>query len=309
MTDRFLKAYKVLIVSTFFLIALGGSVRAMNAGLACPDWPLCFGDVIPDFHIQVYFEFIHRVIAGFVSLALLILNIKILRTPGVSRSIKAVAVLSWILVSIQIVLGGLTVLWQLHEKVVATHLGLGTGFFAVLIWIYTQLKPKLLESPQNWAKFRGLALLVLIAIFGQIILGGLVASHYAANVCPEFPLCHGQWIPTLSGAIGLQIIHRLGAYTLFVIVVGFGLYVLKTAQDPRAKKYAFLLMAGLVLQIFIGIANVVFQAPPLITVAHLATGAALLGLALRFYCLATIAAERSRVGVGLYTRLSSAKSF
>ena len=308
MSTQFLRSYKILLFTVFFLIALGGSVRALDAGLACPDWPLCFGDIIPDFHVQVYFEFIHRAIAGLITIALVVLNYKIIRHPSVAKSVKAVAIFSWILVSIQIVLGGLTVLWQLHEKVVAAHLGLGTAFFATLLWIYTSLHPKLQSEPQNWAQFKWPSLFVLLAIYTQIILGGLVASHYAANVCPEFPLCHGQWIPTLSGAIGLQVIHRLGAYALFVVVMAFVVYVLKTASDPRAKKYAYWLAAGLFLQILIGIANVIYKAPPLITVSHLATGTALLGVALRFHCLSAVAGDRLRTGVGLYTRLSTTKS-
>lgn len=302
-----MKSYKYLIVSTLFLIALGGSVRAMNAGLACPDWPLCFGDIIPDFHIQVYFEFIHRVIAGLVTIGLIYLNIKIIRNPNISKSIKGVAIFSWLLVSIQIVLGGLTVLLQLHEKVVAAHLGLGTAFFATLIWIYTSLKPKLVSEYEAWAQYRWPSLFVVLAIYTQIILGGLVASHYAANVCPEFPYCHGSLVPTLSGVIGLHVIHRLGAYTLFVIVMAFVFYIFKTTKDKRAKKYALALSLGLLAQIFIGIANVIFQTPPLITVMHLSAGALLLGLAVRFHCLSVIAYEKSRSGVGLYTRLSTSK--
>lgn len=307
MSTKFLKAYKALMLTTLFLVALGGSVRAMNAGLSCPDWPLCYGDLIPDFHPQVYFEFIHRVVAGLITLALIALNIQILRNPNMSRSIKTVAVFSWVIVAVQIVFGGLTVLWQLHEHVVAAHLGLGTGFFATLVWIYTRLNPKLQSEPNQWARLRIPSLFVTCAIYTQIILGGLVASHYAANVCPEFPLCHGEFIPTLSGAIGLQVIHRLGAYTLFVIVMTFSIYILRTVTDERAKKYAYLLMVGLILQILIGISNVVFGTPPLITVLHLLTGASLLGLSVRFHCLSVAASEKLRTGVGLYTRLSEPK--
>ncbi len=308
MSEKFLKAYKTLVFATLFLVALGGSVRAMNAGLSCPDWPLCYGDLIPDFHPQVYFEFIHRVIAGLIAIALIVLNYKIIRNPNISKSIKAVAIFSWILVAVQIVLGGLTVLWQLHEKVVAAHLGLGTGFFACLVWIYTSLNPKLQSQPANWAKYRLPSLFVVVAIFGQILLGGLVASHYAANVCPEFPLCHGELIPTLSGMIGLHVIHRLGAYTLFVVVAIFAAYVIKTSGDERAKKYAYFLISGLMLQICIGIANVIFTTPPLITVMHLFAGASLLGIAIRFHCLSVVAADKLRSGVGLYARFGEAKS-
>lgn len=314
MTTRFLKSYRVLVFSTLFLVALGGSVRAMNAGLACPDWPLCFGDIIPDFHPQVYFEFIHRVIAGLISIALVVLNIQVMRHPNISKGIKYACAFSWVLVLTQIIFGGLTVLLQLHDKVVATHLALGTGFFATLVWIYSRLqldqvpveKSKEPTFLSEIARYQAPALLVLIAVYGQIILGGLVASNYAANVCPDFPYCHGQFIPTLSGAIGLQVIHRLGAYTLFVIVSAFTFYVIKTARDQRVRRKALLVFGLLALQIFVGISNVLYQAPPLITVAHLAIGASLLGVMMRFYAQASFAAQSFRVD--LPSRLSRLES-
>ena len=86
-------AFKWLVVATFALIALGGSVRVMNAGLACPDWPLCFGDVIPDYHPQVYFEFIHRVLAGLVSIVFAgLMYLLLFRSTAPSR-LKRLAVL------------------------------------------------------------------------------------------------------------------------------------------------------------------------------------------------------------------------
>ena len=66
---KFIRVYGLLCAAIICLIALGAATRAMNAGLACPDWPLCFGDIIPDFHPQVYFEFIHRVLACLIALA------------------------------------------------------------------------------------------------------------------------------------------------------------------------------------------------------------------------------------------------
>ena len=62
------KWYAALCTEIFILIALGGGVRAMDAGLACPDWPLCFGDYIPDYHPQDFLEFIHRALAGLVGI-------------------------------------------------------------------------------------------------------------------------------------------------------------------------------------------------------------------------------------------------
>ena len=68
MGKYFPQIISVLIFLTLDLMLLGAGVRTMDAGLACPDWPLCFGKVIPDYHFGVYLEFLHRAIAGLVSL-------------------------------------------------------------------------------------------------------------------------------------------------------------------------------------------------------------------------------------------------
>lgn len=273
----FYTGLKALVIEVFFLIALGGSVRIMNAGLACPDWPLCFGAVIPDYHPQVYFEFIHRALAGVVSIITAVLFFRLWRSQaplGLKRFFAAAVVL----LLVQVVFGGLTVLMQLHSKVVAAHLGMGTGFFALLLALYLRLKepnpPGASKGFQYWSVF------VTAAVFMQIILGGLVASHFASLVCTDFPTCHGQWFPTFSGIIGLHVIHRLGAYFVFAVVVA-NLMIAYRSQNTRAKNLAWIMFALLCLQIGIGIANVLLYTPPLIAVAHLATATGILSIAVR----------------------------
>ncbi len=299
---RFLKAYKYLIWTTLALIALGGGVRAMDAGLACPDWPLCFGAIIPDYHPQVYAEFLHRALAGLVAIATVSLNWFLIRSPKVSKGLKALCWFSLVLLMAQVVMGGLTVLLQLQAKIVTTHLALGTGFLATLLWIYFSVRPQgSTQERQTFAPSQGLkimSLVALAAVYGQILLGGLVASNYAAHVCPSFPLCHGQWVPTLQGAIGLQVIHRLGAYTLTLIILALLVWVwreLRDKEDPLSREFkawSRWLLVALLVQMGIGIANVLLFTPPLITVLHLTFGAVLLGLALRMVYMSWVTAQR-----------------
>ncbi len=120
-----------------------------------------------------------------------------------------------------------------------------------------------------------------LAIFGQIILGGLVASHYAATVCTDFPTCNGAWFPTFSGVIGLHIIHRLGAYALFAIALANLFFMVKKSGSLRLRKLGIGNFAMVLTQVGIGIANVLLHTPPLIAVLHLAMATAILSLAVR----------------------------
>ncbi len=280
MSARFLKVYKILCILVFCLVALGGAVRAMNAGLSCPDWPLCFGDFIPDYHPQVYFEFIHRCLAGFVGLVTVTLSVLVIRSNQVKNNVKSLSVFVIVLLALQILMGGLTVLLNLREQVVATHLALGTAFFATLVWIYfclrVDLKPVLQEREPRGAKL--ISNLAVMAVYMQIILGGFVASNYAALACTDFPLCHGQFIPTLRGIIGVHVIHRLGAYAVTLVLVSYVAYLLRGYRLHSIRRAAYGLLGGITLQLILGISNILLMRPPLITVLHLATGTAILGL-------------------------------
>lgn len=300
----YISAFSILVISIFGLIALGGSVRLMNAGLACPDWPLCFGDVIPDYHPQVYFEFIHRVLAGLVMIATTTLFIFLWRSR-VPRVLKQVAVGAMILLLTQAVFGGLTVLLALHSKVVAAHLGMGTGFFALMLWIYLNVKNGSRDEAKVDGAFqliprwvRVVAVGLLLAVYGQILLGGLVASHFASLVCTDFPTCHGEWFPTFSGIIGLHVIHRLGAYTVFTLILAGWLVLRSRVREfPRFKMLGAWMFALVCMQVVIGIANVLLHTPPVIAVAHLAVGTAILGIAVRLLFEASSPLSMSAKGV------------
>lgn len=273
-SPKLASAYGWLTLEIWLLIALGGGVRAMNAGLACPDWPLCFGDVIPDYHPQVYMEFIHRAMAGMVAIVSVILTVLVWRNKRLPKSLKWLSLGALVLLAAQIIFGGLTVLLLLHANVVAVHLLLGASFFALNLWMYMSLKGEGVEvAPMSVGLYRFIRVVAGLVVL-QILLGGLVASNYAATVCAEFPLCAGQWIPTLHGPIGLQVMHRLNAYltTAAILVLYF--------WSGRSRTAGWLVV-GVLFQMGLGIANVLLYAPPLITVLHLATAIGILALVCR----------------------------
>ena len=299
----FLPVLNGLVIEVFLLICLGGSVRLMNAGLACPDWPLCFGDFIPDYHPQVYLEFIHRAMAGLVSITTGILIVFLFAARNVPVGVKRIGLFAVLLLLTQIVFGGLTVLLALHSNVVAAHLTMGIGFFLLLLWIYLTLKRQaeagqLGQAYAHLAKGEGAAapskaitvpakikrwcIFLFCAVYVQIILGGLVASHYASLVCIDFPKCQGEWFPTFSGIIGLHVIHRLGAYTVLALILANRFAGKRSTEtNGRMKKLAGLMLMFVLIQVCVGIANVLLLTPPLVAVAHLGVGTATLSIAMR----------------------------
>lgn len=283
----------VLLLVTFCLISLGGAVRAMNAGLACPDWPLCFGKVVPQFDIQVFYEWIHRKIAAAVGLTTITFAFMIFRSRAATPRVRLAMGLAVLILACQVILGGLTVLKLLHFGVVTAHLGFGVAFFGTLLWTGFLLKQDLAEASkpaQDSAPMPlGFLLIVFfstVLVYGQILLGGLVSSNYAGLACgTEFPLCNGEWIPTLNGIIGVQVLHRFGAYLVVVTILSLFQVIRKNKNadwsSPQLQKLGRGIAMATLTQIGVGIANVKFGIPPVVTVIHLAVATGILAMLLR----------------------------
>lgn len=300
---RFLKWLRSLIGMIVTLMALGAYVRTMKAGLACPDWPLCFGKVIPDFHFGVWLEFIHRVDAALVALVFFGCCLYALRAKAVPRATRRAAVVGLVLLLVQILMGGLTVLWLVRHVVVTTHLMLATFFLCSVLWMINTVDPRI-EFPERPVMktpfgFRLAVVILPLAILFQIFLGGLVASTYSGSVCVDWPLCNGQWVPTWQGAIGLQVMHRFLAYALAagILVLWLVLRSNSRRNQPWATKQLVRLSRLGVLVVFaqlvVGVANLLLYIPPALTVVHQSVAMILLGVSLRLFFVArAIATEK-----------------
>ena len=273
---RFLKpALVALVVGIFLLIALGGLVRNAGAGLSCPDWPLCFGHVVPPMNVQVFLEWFHRLVAGSLGIVLLAVSIYVFVTPALRARLGVLCALALALLAAQIVLGGLTVIGLLSPKWVTSHLAVGLAFFATLLMIalraYSWDKA---GSRKATSQHRGLASAAFVVVYLQAILGGLVSSNYAGLACPDFPTCFGAWVPPFEGLVKFQFLHRLGACVATIAVLGL------FAATRRRTTLAWALPALLSVQIFLGVGSVIWQLPLPMSVAHLAVAALLLATTL-----------------------------
>ena len=300
----FYNVMRVLLVLIVLLMALGAGVRTMNAGLSCPDWPLCFGKVIPEFHVGVWFEFVHRAYAGLVSIIFLSTAIYAIRSPVLARGVKVAAACGIGALMMQIVMGGLTVLLLVKAVIVTGHLICATLFYMSVLAMYFYAKPDVIRNrqvaPMSLPRITGF---FAIATFLQLVVGGFVASTYAGSVCVDWPLCNGVWVPTWRGAIGLQITHRFIAYFLTVSLLAYAILI-QTLQKRESKTWMTdqilwlsRISAGLVvLQMGVGIANLLFYIPPSVTVLHQTMAVVLLTVNLRAYFVARELAQPSAVG-------------
>lgn len=290
----------------FTVVVLGAYVRLSDAGLGCPDWPGCYGQVTPWHaveeisaahaadpqgpvsHAKAWKEMLHRYLAG--TLGLLILAIAWLawrRLPPDRRVLPSALL---VLVIFQALLGMWTVTQQLKPVVVASHLLGGMATLALLGWLASREGAWPAIRPMGLARTVGLARGVLFLVALQICLGGWVSANYAALACSDLPTCQGVWWPEadFSSAFGLS--HPLGglsaqaltaihmAHRLAALLVLAGVLTLawRLARAGGWTGMAGWLLAVVFIQVLLGMGNVLLDLPLPVAVAHNAGAAALL---------------------------------
>src|SRR5690606_30576876 len=222
---------------TYALIVLGAWVRATASGLACPDWPTCYGHWVPlpgeippeagYAYYQVMLEWVHRLLAG-VILGPLVLVIGWLawRARRHNPRMPAYGAALVLLLLVQGGLGGVTVLDQNSPWSVALHLSTALLVLSVLCLIFARTGP----APERPAGRAGpLSLAVWLLALGAMASAAMTTKSGAALACSTWPLCDGALIPDLSDPlIRLNFTHRL-------LALGVGLGALALYLASRAR--------------------------------------------------------------------------
>lgn len=262
-----------LVVALVALVVIGGTTRVMEAGLACPDWPLCYGVLLPgrQMNLQVFLEWFHRLDAFLVGLALLALSaLSLVFRSRLPRWLPWLSGAALALVAAQGLLGALTVLHLLEASTVTAHLATALLLVLLVSALHQRLVVALIQpgnasevsaipaaaTPLWWRLLLPLPVLLVLA---QCVLGGAMASQWSAELC----FAAGQ-------ACSWLLAHRLGAYPAALSLLLLGLSSLALPAPARALRGFALAGVGLVLlQVLLGITTLRLQlAVPAVTVAH-----------------------------------------
>lgn len=271
---------------TFSLVVIGGIVRITGSGMGCPDWPLCYGQLIPPFEFHTLIEYVHRLVALLVALAIAGLAVW---TFLERRQFPSLAKLTGVVVFLyllQAALGGITVLTGNTPWSVSLHLGNAMLLFGSLLMIATLVAYQRQTEEIPRARQSDLAQMALTNAAGVLVLilsGSYVVGSGASGACMSWPLCDANLIPTDI----LQWVHM--GHRLFALLVGA--YLIITCLRARNENGALessgtWLMWIFIAQVIVGGANVLLGFPIVLNALHLALATTVWGLAV---ILATVA--------------------
>lgn len=306
-----MRAYKTLILTalllTFILVPLGAFVRLSDAGLGCPDWPGCYGQITPHHaadeidaalqanpdgvvsHDKAWKEMVHRYVAGILGLLVLAIFVMAWRNRAHTQAGIGLPTLLLGVIVFQALLGMWTVTQLLKPVIVTAHLLGGMTTLTLLVWLWR--RESAVHRQAYFAPARHLRAAVtlgLVLVFVQIALGGWVSANYAALACSDFPTCQGQWWPAMDFAQGFTLHRNLGetvsgellslqaltaihwTHRLMALIVT--LYLLWLASRlfkiSGYARIAVMLLVTLGGQLLLGVSNVVFSLPLPVAVAH-----------------------------------------
>lgn len=233
---------KITVALFFLLLIWGNLVAGLKAGLACPDWPLCHGTVLPPFRLDIWMEYTHRLIAALATVFLLVLSWK--RFSSYQGLAKAVPLAAVALIGTEILIGGAVVLLELPVQLTTVHFM--TGLTVLLLAFYMAS----FDGDENPARFSlhgraGLFFGMGLVVFSQSALGAYVRHANAGLACTDFPTCRGSWFPgNMSGTLMAHFSHRLAAVLIFVTI---GMLCVAAFLDPGFFRYRKMLLGLLCL--------------------------------------------------------------
>jgi cytochrome c oxidase assembly protein subunit 15 len=308
--QRFLS--RLAFCASFFalcVIALGALTRLMDAGLGCPDWPGCYGQMTvpvtqkaqqlaavlyPGTHIVIqkaWAEMIHRYFVAGLSVFIVTIVAFVFCKKQLRRRVNILLCLALIaLLVYQILLGQWTVTLKLWPVIVTQHL-LGGYLILSTLWLMYLYNKKNPNVTSKSILLPG-AIIALLLLILQIMLGAWTSTNYASLSCRDFPFCmndqsitfhfkqafnffrnpdinyEGGVLPTVIRQT-IQMSHRFGALILTIYLFAFVAYAnVKLKQRFDVMKILYLILGLLCVQLSLGISNVLFQLPLLIALSH-----------------------------------------
>lgn len=227
MNTKQLKWLSYLTFFVMFFATFGGTVvTRTGSGLGCgQEFPLCHGQFIPAHTVESLIEYSHRLVSGLAGLLSLAVVIAFWMYNK-RKDLRVYSVMTLIFVLVQATMGALAVVYNQSSAVLALHFGFSLIAFASSLMLALGIRRldkakgvfNLMNLPRVSRSFRNLTWLTTVYCYVVVYVGAFVSHSDSAGGCSGWPLCNGEWIPELSGGIGIAFMHRIAALVLFILI-------------------------------------------------------------------------------------------
>ncbi|MGH9386999.1 MAG: COX15/CtaA family protein [Vicinamibacterales bacterium] len=272
---------------TYFLILVGGLVRASGAGLGCPDWPRCFGSWIPPVSAAelppqfdsaqfnptlMWTEYLNRLLGVVVGLLIFATVLSAWRRHRRDPRILWSTIAALLLTGFQGWLGGRVVAHDLAAWIVTTHLMVALVIVSLLLYATVSAFAPLAPLAPLAPAVRAVAVLIALTLV-QIVLGAQVRGRIDSALDASVPRADAL------GTVGaLDSLHRTSA---LVVLGGAALLAVLIWRhyptQPTLRVWSLAVVASACAQVALGIAMAYVSLVPAAQVAHLTIASLLLG--------------------------------
>ena len=274
--NRFQRLALLTLASALGLVTIGVIVRATDSGLGCPDWPFCYGQLLPPAGDgKAWIEWIHRTVAAVIGFEILGLAVLALRDHRNRRTIVWPTLGAVALVGFQAWLGRETVRLGNSGESVTAHLAAALLLVGLLVFLAVRAGyPARMGPGRAGQRFTLLAAFGAAVTFALLLFGSNVTATDSALVFPDWPLMGGTLVPPLTDLTTAHVLHRWVAALVGVIILAVAVVAWRTQRDrPTVVRLAVAAAVLYAIQVLIGGAQVLTRLEAWTQTLHLALGA------------------------------------
>ena len=275
----FRAAVRLLLGATIGLVVIGVIVRATDSGMGCPDWPLCYGQIIPPttdsgdvIAYKAWLEWIHRAIAAVIGLIVLAVVALALRNLKDRRSLQGASIALLGLVLFQAWLGRQTVLESNSGASVTAHLASAMAFVGLQVWVLARSGYS--ETLAGIRRASGSVVAPIVAagaIYALLLFGSNVTGTDTGLLYPDWPLMGGTLFPPITELSTPMILHRYATAIVALILIS-ALWIVRREKGSPARVRQLLTYAAAVfaVQCVIGAVQIFTKLAPWTQTLHVA---------------------------------------
>jgi protoheme IX farnesyltransferase len=275
----FRSAVRLLLGATISLVVIGVIVRATDSGMGCPDWPLCYGQLIPPttdsgdvIAYKAWLEWIHRAIAALIGLIVIAVVAIALRNLKGRRSLQGASIALLALVLFQAWLGRQTVLESNSGASVTAHLASAMAFVGLQVWVLARSGYD--ETLAGIRRASGSVVAPIVAagaIYALLLFGSNVTGTDTGLLYPDWPLMGGTLFPPITALSTPMVVHRYATAIVALILIS-AIWIVRREKGSSARVRQLLTYAAVVfaVQCVIGAIQIFTKLAPWTQTLHVA---------------------------------------